>query len=531
MEKKENSMFTNEELVDNEPNAAILIDALQNIGYDNISAIADIVDNSIDAEATKIQIKLEKGKEFLRIMIVDNGVGMTYETLDQALKLGSETFHDGLSDLGKYGMGLSTAGLALARKTIVYTRNSDENVVYTSMTDVDIIKEQNRFCKVLRRANESEIAFFEKHVQNESGTVVLLEDCIGVKQNTISTLKASIIKHFSRIFRRFMERTEFWVNDTLIVADDPLRLGYEEVGGILISEDDVEVKWKDASGEEQKGNVHVKLVSLSDWGGKENAKKFSINTRTEGFSVLRNNREIAWGFMPPWEGLARSNMYNNFRGELSFSSEMDYAMGVNFRKNGIDMVDSVDATLKALLAAQIKTIKRSYAKATEVTDEEENEHKNAEKSINERSKTLLLPKPKKVKKEPDIHDKSLEDVKEEKKEDDTKKDIKESHVKPEDIYSVAKFDLKHMGETGDIYDVGQIGRKIVVSWNVDHVFYKRFIADNVSNGNIVKFIDFFIYALASAQIEWLADDDTKYETLGTIISTMSTNIRNLLTDI
>ena len=72
-------MKKSEVMVPNEPNAAILIDALQNIGYDNISAITDIVDNSIDAGATKIQIQLTKEKDGLKIMFIDNGKGMTKE--------------------------------------------------------------------------------------------------------------------------------------------------------------------------------------------------------------------------------------------------------------------------------------------------------------------------------------------------------------------------------------------------------------------------------------------------------------------
>lgn len=146
MKEEKETVITKENMVPNEPNAAILIDALQNIGYDNISAITDIVDNSIDAGATKIQIKLEKDKENLKIMIIDNGKGMTKEILNQALKLGSDTLHDGISDLGKFGMGLSTAGLALANKTTVFTRNADENIVYKSMTDVNIIKKRKCIC-------------------------------------------------------------------------------------------------------------------------------------------------------------------------------------------------------------------------------------------------------------------------------------------------------------------------------------------------------------------------------------------------
>ena len=158
-------MKKSEVMVSNEPNAAILIDALQNIGYDNISAITDIVDNSIDAGATKIQIQLTKEKDGLKIMFIDNGKGMTKEILNQALKLGSDTLHDSISDLGKFGMGLSTAGLALANKTTVLTRNIEENIIYKSVTDVNLIKKENAFVKILCEADELDKIQFE-HLEN-----------------------------------------------------------------------------------------------------------------------------------------------------------------------------------------------------------------------------------------------------------------------------------------------------------------------------------------------------------------------------
>lgn len=525
MNEKRNVAVTKENMVPNEPNAAILIDALQNIGYDNISAITDIVDNSIDAGATKIQIELEKNKDGLKIMIIDNGKGMTKEILDQALKLGSDTLHDGLSDLGKFGMGLSTAGLALANKTTVFTRNADENIIYKSMTDVNIIKKENAFIKLLCQADELDKIHFEHLVNNESGTIVILEDCIGIKQNEISSIKGKIIKNLSRIFRKFMDRTEFWVNDTKIESDDPLRIGYEDFPGTLISEDDYDVKWKDIDGIEKQGTIHIKIASLPEC-PRPVANKLGINMKNQGFSVLRNNREILFGYLPDWEGIVRHNDLNRFRGEMSFSSDMDFAMGVNFRKNGVDMVDSIDNSLRTQISPQIKTVKKKYELATETSDEEKEEHTIAQKIINKMSNTLTLPKVKKEVRQ--AREEKEDDEIKDKNDDNTKSEKNRTPIKTENINAVAEFELKHMGETGNIFETSQVGKKIIISWNIDHVFYKKFIAENVANENVVRFADFLIYTLASAQIQYMADDEEKLIIMDNIISTMSANIRNLL---
>lgn len=194
-----------------------------------------------------------------------------------------------------------------------------------------LLKKENAFVKLLCEADELETIQFNNIVNYESGTIVILENCIGIKQNEFSTLKGKIIKNLSRIFRKFMDRTEFWVNDTKIEPDDPLRLGYEEFSGTLISEDDYDVKWKDIDGTEKQGTIHIKIASLPEC-PRAVANKIGMNMKNQGFSVLRNNREILFGFLPDWEGIVRHNDLNRFRGEMSFSSDMDFAMGVNFRK-------------------------------------------------------------------------------------------------------------------------------------------------------------------------------------------------------
>ena len=420
-------------------------------------------------------------------------------------------------------MGLSTAGLALANKTTVFTRNVDENIIYKSMTDVNVIKKENAFVKLLCQADELDRINFEHLVNYESGTIVILEDCIGIKQNEFSTLKGKIIKNLSRIFRKFMDRTEFWVNNTKIEPDDPLRIGYEEFSGTLISEDDYDVKWKDIDGTEKQGTVHIKIASLPEC-PRAVANKLGMNMKNQGFSVLRNNREILFGYLPDWEGIVRHNDLNRFRGEISFSSDMDFAMGVNFRKNGIDMVDSIDNALRVQISPQIKTGRKKYEIVTETSDEEKEEHTLAQKIINKMSNTLTLPKVKKEIREP------KEEKNEAKKDnkDNQKNERTRTPIKTENINAVAEFELKHMGETGNIFETSQVGTKIIISWNIDHVFYKKFIAENVANENVVRFADFLIYTLASAQIQYMADDEEKLIIMDNIISTMSTNIRNLL---
>ena len=66
------------------PSAARLTDSLRDIGYDFSSAIADLVDNSITAEATEVNVVIEFDGEASRVFISDNGRGMTINGLTEA---------------------------------------------------------------------------------------------------------------------------------------------------------------------------------------------------------------------------------------------------------------------------------------------------------------------------------------------------------------------------------------------------------------------------------------------------------------
>src|SRR4051812_43143200 len=97
-------------MLENPPNARRTMEALRELGYDSYSSVLDILDNCIDAHATKIDISLTEQAGDIVIALDDDGAGMDEETLIEALRLGSDTERDP-GDLGKFGMGLVTASI------------------------------------------------------------------------------------------------------------------------------------------------------------------------------------------------------------------------------------------------------------------------------------------------------------------------------------------------------------------------------------------------------------------------------------
>ena len=75
------------------PDPISLIESMRAVGYSAEAAIADLVDNSISAEADSIEIKYDaSGDPF--IAILDNGWGMAPDELTNAMRHGSHNPSD-----------------------------------------------------------------------------------------------------------------------------------------------------------------------------------------------------------------------------------------------------------------------------------------------------------------------------------------------------------------------------------------------------------------------------------------------------
>ena len=83
------------------PDAGRLIDALRQIGYSLEQSLADLVDNSINADAKNILVRfIHDGHHIKRIGIADDGNGMSSGELKNAMRFGSRSV--GPESLGKF---------------------------------------------------------------------------------------------------------------------------------------------------------------------------------------------------------------------------------------------------------------------------------------------------------------------------------------------------------------------------------------------------------------------------------------------
>jgi HSP90 family molecular chaperone len=129
------------------PKASNMIEALRDIGYSLESAVADIIDNSISADATRIDIRFglaEERQEVPWLAIADNGSGMSDVELVEAMRPGGR---DPLAkrksdDLGRFGLGLKTASFSQCRKITVVSRK--DGATSARQWDLDFVRTCSR---------------------------------------------------------------------------------------------------------------------------------------------------------------------------------------------------------------------------------------------------------------------------------------------------------------------------------------------------------------------------------------------------
>jgi hypothetical protein len=124
------------------PDPLALLESNRNLGYSIEEAVADLIDNSITAEATSIVFNLDWNNGTPIFKLHDNGKGMNGEKLIDSFKLGSLEQRNP-KDLGRFGFGMKTASLSQARELIVISKQQDHKVCLRSL-DLDFIANNNK---------------------------------------------------------------------------------------------------------------------------------------------------------------------------------------------------------------------------------------------------------------------------------------------------------------------------------------------------------------------------------------------------
>ena len=224
--------------ISNPPDPARIMDGLRDTGYDFNTAVSDIIDNSIAADATEIYVRVEADPNMnVTVTIADNGIGMDYDGLKNAMKYGSDKRPDAKS-LGKFGLGLKTASTAFCKKLSVVSRPAAGADALKVCWDLDFISKMNDWSLLVPEATDDDLDLLDQAAKGDSGTVVIWENIDRLFRRSYSSptyarkaldrFISDLRDHIELVYQRFLDRrfsdvqdVRIWLNDEEVKPFDP----------------------------------------------------------------------------------------------------------------------------------------------------------------------------------------------------------------------------------------------------------------------------------------------------------------------
>lgn len=323
------------------PGAADLFESLRAFGYDLPTALADVIDNSITAEARNVWITFAWAGKSSRVTIRDDGKGMTETELVEAMRPASrsptEVRLEG--DLGRFGLGMKTASISQCRCLTVLSR-ARGGAFCARRWDLDYIAEEAmgewRLLKGATLVSDEDILELGS---TETGTLLCwdrLDQLVGnadpddeVAQRIFRERIDAVRDHLAMTFHRFLKgrnAVTFHLNGRTITPWDPF-LEDEEASDKLPEEelkaDDHTVVIKPfilPHHSKISPEVHAAAAGPRGWNAHQ------------GFYIYRNRRLLVAG---DWLGLGmqKEEHYKLARIRIDLPNTADLAWQIDVKKS------------------------------------------------------------------------------------------------------------------------------------------------------------------------------------------------------
>ena len=521
----------------NKPNAARMVFGLRNTGYDFNTAAADIVDNSIAADADRVCVKVEMtadGDQF--VYFGDNGHGMDEGDVWNALQYGAPVRED-LASLGKFGLGLKTASTAICRRVTVISRKSPDAPLVKLAWDIDHIAKVDDW-EMLREDIEShERDAWEELCASgtQTGTLVVWSNCdrlLSKKfaspanvQSAIKRLRKNLSTHLGTIYHRFLDTADERCRNVTITLNgekvQPWNPFAVTGADRLLSPEEQQIGIETHDGEVQgTSNIQTWILPHNATLSEEDRKLADITYKNQGFYIYREGRLINHG---GWLGMFKTHGHKVLlRVEFDIGHELDEVFYVDVKKSGIRFDTEIESKIKEMLTPFVR--------------EAENRQKNGQKQT---ARTVALnhePSNARIQGETNTIKPTIEEV------DSENQTVVitnrrgagirirnpiHNNVNPKSIHVDAVDTITN----GDLWEPairspGNEGHVLGVEINKNHDFYQKVYLHAAANGYPVHGMDFLLWAFAVA--EFNNTDEEMGPIFQDIREVVSLNLRKLL---
>lgn len=526
------------------PDASRVMDGLRDTGYTFYTAVADVVDNSIAANATKVVIQLQRDADNkLNLYIADNGSGMDAVGIENAMTYGSRR-RNTVHSLGKFGLGLKTASTAFCRSLSLLSKTDESE--YTKATwDLDHVAQVGDWELLDGIISADEVDFLEDVTDGGSGTLVIWDKIDRLLNKdyknfnaAFNNLISSLSFHLSMVFQRFIDpsysaarNVEIHLNGQVLQPWDPFCLRecrrndageIDKSGTILVGQTQYDLQ--DESTNQVISSCVVKawvLPRREFFSSPESYSEARIKNSMEGFYVYRENRLIYHG---DWLGIHTPDPhFSLLRVDLSFDASFDDFFKVDIKKSTVTLNEELSKIYETFLNAPRKIANDRYRKGqidrSKQTSAETHGPSNASiESVaaslpGQTPKVSPVPNSDEVQVTPTNGDPTFTTG--------TIKIVVSQDKAQSRVIPVPTIDGNMLWEPS-VTNEG----KHAVSINMGHAYYQKIYAQNKDNPNLIIGMDSLLWALAEAEMR-ICNDETK-ETFEELRNEVSRCLKKLL---
>lgn len=329
------------------PNLRNFVKSLRDVGYTFEIAVADILDNSISAHASNINIFTIAEPEMI-FSILDDGIGMSVDELIEAMRLATKNPEDERTknDLGRFGLGLKTASFSQCKiLTVVSKKNG---VVSARQWDLDYIAENDEWLLITPNPRWVEsLPLFNDLCYQEQGTLVIWHKVDGLSNSNFSDKITKLRQHLSLVFHRFLEGTDRFrkftitVNKNPIKAFNPFNISHTATQQLA----------------SEKIKLHASIISIQPFILPHHSKlsqqeyeQYATEegyTKSQGFYLYRANRLLIHG---TWWGLHRAiDAHKLVRIKIDIPNNQDYYWGIDIKKSTANPSTEIKMDLKRII--------------------------------------------------------------------------------------------------------------------------------------------------------------------------------------
>lgn len=328
-----------------------LMESMRAVGYTLQTAIADIIDNSISAEARNVDIYFNSATPD-HLAIIDDGTGMSADVTADAMRLAgrSSTAPRGKTDLGRFGLGLKTASLSQCRTLTVASLKDGAVCAYRWSLD-HLLKARKWALIELSPQEINQLPRAKEFFSNKQGTMVLWQDldylveARGVSQAALDEALIGTRNHLALVFHRYLDGEHGRPFSIRINGKAP-----DKVDPFLKSHRGTQRGPKESFDvDRQRVEANPYTLPFLNKLTESDRKRAGMTTtlrESQGFYIYRQMRLVIWG---TWFGiLPKEAMGRLARVQVDVPNTLDHLWALDIKKSAAVPPPAVKTQLKRI---------------------------------------------------------------------------------------------------------------------------------------------------------------------------------------